>query len=406
MDEACHPETGCQPLPGAMPDSSPPPDTAVDSAADSGTDASVGFSVDTPPSGAMITSFSQTFTGTCDDAATLSVTPESDDLTIVAFECVVGVLTIEVELKAGNGMRTFTVDDGTVSVPHTFVLDRECPPGFIGITGDASYGTDDLCLAKYEMRAEAGGGALANGGNGDMVYDPAFVASSRWDGTPWVRLNRQNASDECMGMPPGAFTGTFRIPTNIEWQVVARNVERTASNWSGGAVGTGMIATGNSDNNERFLEASADDSDGYVNTNNTVGEPWGAGAEQRRTLTLSNGEVVWDLAGNGREWVSDDVSGTDLSPSLPGGFQEYSDTSRFPAMSINRDMFGPSDAGYDSDQGMGQWFGGNAGAVLRGGLFGIWGRPTVGIFALDLDRASTDTVNGAGHAFRCVYIFP
>src|SRR5690606_18519514 len=47
---------------------------------------------------------------------------------------------------------------------------------------------------------------------------------------------------------------------------------------------------------------STDDNDGYYGTGNSSGN-------QRRTLTLNNGEVIWDLAGNTEEWTTGQTSG-------------------------------------------------------------------------------------------------
>ena len=72
-------------------------------------------------------------------------------------------------------------------------------------------------------------------------------------------------------------------------------------NWSSGEIGSGYIYSGHNDNRPaRALEASIDDTDSYYGTNNTTGK-------QRRTLTLTNGQIIWDLPGNLNEWTDDTI---------------------------------------------------------------------------------------------------
>ena len=53
----------------------------------------------------------------------------------------------------------------------------------------------------------------------------------------------------------------------------------------------------------------SDDNKGCHGTEQTCdGRTWN---KQRRTHTLSNGEVIWDVSGNAWEWVKDDNSDSD-----------------------------------------------------------------------------------------------
>lgn len=157
-----------------------------------------------------------------------------------------------------------------------------CPSGFIVVPGSKTYGTADFCVMKYEAK-DMGGGR------------PASVMNQQ----PWVDVSQDSAkiySKNVTGCRDCHLIG------EAEWLTIAQNVISVPSNWSGGAVGSGYIYGGHNDNTPaNSLTANTDDQ-GYSDTGETSGN-------QKRTLTLTNGEVIWDLAGNVREWTSGQVSG-------------------------------------------------------------------------------------------------
>ena len=287
----------------------------------------------------------------------------------------------------------------TFSVTNT----SSCPSGYVGVPGNSTSGL---------------GSPLATIGNATGSLDPsrAFcvmkypakdvgsVATSVASGTPWVNITRDTALTTCSSLGTG-----FGLISNTQWQVVARNAENVASNWSGGAVGTGVLNRGHSDSSPgSALANTADDTDGYFGTGNTgfTSQAWSglgatpaAGAEQKRTYILSNGKVVWDFGGNVWNWVSDNYSTLSLSPAISGAWGEYSNTTNFPASGVNRLNFAPS-ASYTSSQNAGQLYGGSAGAVQRGGA---WGDSSVGgLFAANLSSGPSSTGNVLG--FRCSFL--
>ena len=233
--------------------------------------------------------------------------------------------------------------------------------------------------------------------------DVGSVATSVAAGTPWVNISRDTALTTCSSLGTG-----FGLISNTQWQVVARNAENVASNWSGGAVGTGVLNRGHSDNSPAALANSADDTDGYFGTGNTgfTSQAWSglgatpaAGAEQKRTYNLSNGKVVWDFGGNVWNWMSDNYSTLSMSPAISGAWGEYSNTTNFPVSGVNRLNFAPSGS-YNSSQNAGQLYGGSAGAVLRGGY---WNYSSFdGLFTASLNAGPTHTGNSFG--FRCAFL--
>lgn len=194
-------------------------------------------------------------------------------------------------LTATKGTITYKITND--SVPIATII---CPTGFIIVPGSATYSTSDFCVMKYEAK---------NAGSNI----PTSVAA----GTPWLGLSELQAATYSANVV--GCTGCHLI-TESEWMTIAQNVLRVTNNWSGGAVGSGFIYSGHNDNSAGALAASTDN-DGYSGTGNTTG------SSQRRTLTLTNGEVIWDLAGNLSEWTSNTPTGE--QPSLNGAGYAWRD---------------------------------------------------------------------------------
>ena len=122
------------------------------------------------------------------------------------------------------------------------------------------------------------------------------VATSTPAGTPWVSISQTSA----ITTSQAACSGCHLI-TEAEWLTIVQNVLSVSSNWSGGAVGSGYIYSGHNDNAPAIaLAADTNDANGYFGETNT-------GGTQRRTLTLTNGQVIWDLAGNVNGWTNGTV---------------------------------------------------------------------------------------------------
>jgi hypothetical protein len=175
------------------------------------------------------------------------------------------------------------------TVSNATYITSTCPSGFIVVPGSITYDTNDFCVMKYEAKNVGG------------------VATSRAAGTPWALISQNNAiitsQDACTGC---------HLITQAEWLTIAQNVLSVPSNWSSGTVGTGYIYSGHNDDvPANAIAADTSDSNGYANTGNTSGN-------QRRTLTLTNGEVIWDLAGNVQEWTLGTVQSPIIQPGIAG----------------------------------------------------------------------------------------
>ena len=215
-----------------------------------------------------------------------------------------------------------------------------CPAGFV-IVPSGPPANRSFCVAQFEMKQVNGG------------------AVSQAAGTPWVSIGHDAANAACTAL------GTHAI-TNAEWMTVARNIEGNAVNWSGGSVGAGAINTGHSDGAPNAALSVSDTTNPFDQTNNSANQ----GPDQKRTHVLSNGQVLWDFAGNVYEHVGDSITTPGYLSSLTSSC-DCNVTIEYNAGTITaglRTIFGPANSAYSSAQGMGNLWGYYTYATLwRGG---------------------------------------
>jgi hypothetical protein len=164
------------------------------------------------------------------------------------------------------------------------------------------------------------------------------VATSQAAGLPWGGINQPDAITTS-----SAACSTCHLITEAEWMTIAQNVLGVASNWSGGAVGSGYIPRGNSQGTHDTYSAM----DGTTDST-------GVG---KRTLTLSNGEVIWDLAGNVMEWTSGQITKAQLGTLYGAIYSEWTSVTVPSSMPVNPSPRGTGIAGassWDSYNGMGK----------------------------------------------------
>jgi len=180
---------------------------------------------------------------------------------------------------------------------------------------------------------------------------------------------------------------------------IAQNVLNVDSNWSGGTVGSGYIYSGHNDGLPNGIQpASSNDNDGYFNTSNYAGDTTVSlnmvGNSQRRTLTLSNGEVIWDLSGNIREWTSGQTTGG--QPGILGAglaYREWNAVTTAGTLTVNPYPANgtPAASAWNYVQGMGRVYSSTEDTNLRGFIRGAnWNNNThAGIFTLVLNTSPT-----------------
>ena len=284
------------------------------------------------------------------------------------------------EEAASEGVLSLTV---TATVTNEFV----CPGNFVGVSALEGYTEDSFCVSKYEMKDDGSGNAV-----------------SQTADAPYVGLTRDEAVAKCT-------SAGYSLSTNDEWQTVGRDIELTDSNWEGGEAGSaGGLSRGHSDDSpSNALAASDDDNNGCEGTEETCdGSTWDA---QRRTHTLSHGEVIWDLAGNVSEWVKDSSSSAFDADAYISQVTESTHASSV-ALSggttttarIAKNQFGPVGdyVSLSSGDYGGLGYGllsGTAGAIYRGGLWNSL--EEAGVFNVSLDSVGDSGSTEIG--FRCTH---
>ncbi|MEK6194461.1 MAG: hypothetical protein N2F24_09590, partial [Deltaproteobacteria bacterium] len=201
------------------------------------------------------------------------------------------------------------------------------------------------------------------------------------------------------------------------WMTVAANAAENAANWcTAGGTGCGtqgasitvaavtsgtlVLARGHSDNSPG---SACDGQYESVETNCTTAEPAATSHTEKRTHTLKNEEVVWDLGGNVREWTS--YFNNSDKPGATAVWYEYDALSGTATMPLS-DLV-PTTAvksfwsnSWNSSQNLGKFYPGTnttGGALRRGGY---WDYSTfAGLFGGTLNGAPTNS--GTNYGLRC-----
>jgi len=174
-----------------------------------------------------------------------------------------------------------------------------------------------------------------------------FVTADR---KPWVEINYTEAREACDA-------AGFKLLTETQALAIAHDIVQQDINWTGGKVGEGHVYMGLHKWNVEEAQAGDYESE----------DP-----DERRWHQLSNGERIYDFAGNVFTWIDDDVQGDENG--LPGKIAADSPsltTAPFPSMEKGM--------GWRPD-GARDWSGR---ALIRGGF---WGSESyAGVFLLNLD---------------------
>jgi formylglycine-generating enzyme required for sulfatase activity len=156
------------------------------------------------------------------------------------------------------------------------------------------------------------------------------------EGTPWVRINFDEAQAACI-------VAGYALITELQWLAIAYDASQQAGNWTKGQVGEGKLFRGIRRWNYQAAQP---------------GNVQPADAKERRWLTLSNGERICDLNGNVYQWVFDDVQGDEQGLVARAFAADSPSLAIAPYFSMKKGMGWRPDAGTD-------WSGR---ALIRGGF--------------------------------------
>ncbi len=379
------------------------------------------------------------FTGTC-DSTTGNTTTFTSTLGRQAYvNCssgtLYGVLSLPFSSDTSGTITLTTTGPGGLTTSSTFTFTKAtpgCPTGFAPIPGlttsltglgnaNAQHGHlrswldsgQDFCVMKFQAKDNSGA-----------------VGVSLWSSAAWTGISRDTAMNKCQALCTGAgcsntavtIQGTagsvlpnelrgYRLISNTQWQVIARNVLQVTSNWTLGAVGSGVLYRGHSEGgpNNPVQNGADNATEPTLAGNGYHGIGEGSGP-QRRALTLSNGQLIWDFAGNAWQWVSDQLSGG--SGSLGVGLTSsvslgtWSELTSYSTGNFS-DLFG-SGTTYTSAKGMGRLNTpstlDSTRGIVRGGNHGFSTSDGInsGVFSSDFTRDASTAHPDV--SFRCVYI--
>jgi hypothetical protein len=288
-------------------------------------------------------------------------------------------------LYANTSNSVGTSPCSSVSVAYTLA---SCPTGFIPVPHNSDVGTNkDFCVMKYEAKNDGSDNAI-----------------SRATGYPYGNLTATQSQEKCK-----ATGSNYDLISNPEWMTIARNIETVSGNFEAGVLSRGW--TGDPWANTGMAPLT-DASCLY----NTGADTCGSSGDHlyKRTLALTNNEVIWDFSGNAFDRVdwSHTTPGFQLSPiTCDNGFVEFPVVLTYNCFNDGtlkaNDVF-PLTPNASSIQGFGQFIGGSngmngatnwGGAANRGGHWASGSKG--GAFALWLYGHDLEAYTSWG--FRCVY---
>ena len=230
-----------------------------------------------------------------------------------------------------------------------------CPEGYSMVPGNAAYHTSDFCVMKYDA-------SCTNPDPKCVTYEGVYD-----NALPGCAFRDQFHVVSAPNVPPLTFIpedGTAsdsakrycknlggHLLNNDEWMTVARSVEAVPANWCNpdgtgcgnppGTMGKILVNGHNDSKPNKALPAGRDMEPNYL-------------SDQKRTLELSNGQVMWDFAGNVWQWVDATIARKyephSRIPNLGGSGWVWAE---FTTVPYDR-TFDPSNPTWTSVQGVGR----------------------------------------------------
>lgn len=294
-----------------------------------------------------------------------------------------GILTIHTDYSSSLiSPDAISIEAVQSPSPTIKAVPKKCPVGFVLIPGNSLYKTSDFCVMKYDAKcantSELSKGLEPKNGNkctnegtyknnsGECSCTGSRQVVSTASGFPITYIAEtdntpNNAINYCKSQG-------WHLITNDEWMTIARNVEGVPDNWCdkngtncGFAPGTKgkILVNGHNDSHNEAsfgqghgaLVAGTDNQPCFGTTIDGSNK-CGGKSSQKRTLTLSNGEIIWDLAGNVWQWIDIQIVRNDQPQSKTNGKPDknwlWSEFSTFGNRSVVTDQGTDPQITYDS----------------------------------------------------------
>ncbi len=209
---------------------------------------------------------------------------------------------------------------------------------------------------------------------------------------PITFINQTQAISLCASLGTG-----YKLITRAEWVTTAREAENNTYNWNTSEIYSGSMYRGHSDTEPAYSLFVTDINDGYIGTGQS------GTSEQRRTLKLYNGEIIWDLAGNVWE-LNSDVYNSNAESSLG---KSSTGTYEWTTISSSYNHLKPYNTSLTLSNGIGLVYvdvddadpSGIVHAFMSGGHLSL--NSYTGVFALYLYGSPLSSYYSVG--FRCSY---
>jgi hypothetical protein len=243
--------------------------------------------------------------------------------------------------------------------PIASVPVKKCPDGFIKV--------NDFCVMKYDAKCSntdpkcvTSEGVYKNDAPG-CACEGKYRIVSQPEGSPITFIpeddgTKTSAKAYCQNMG-------WHLMTNPEWMEIANDVASVSANWCSqngtdcgnppGASGK-ILANGHNDSSpNKALPAGPDNEPCYqtvTNGSNACGEK----GSQKRTLELSNGQIIWDFAGNVWQWIDTIVERKNEPRSIIPGLGNIAWTWAEFQTVPESSLYSPPDKTWSSKNGVGR----------------------------------------------------
>lgn len=283
---------------------------------------------------------------------------------------------------SNSSLKEFRIEVGTPPNHQTtkwFIATNSiCNSGFVLVPEDPVLGTQAFCIAQFEMKK-----------------DPNWTEPvSSLEGEVYTGLDKTESQAACASI-------SARLPTNTEWNAVARNIASVDENWSVDESGNKLKLNRGNSSGSAVIDNSSDLNNHCEGTSDSPCLPneWKA---FKRTHQLSTGEFIWDFVGNVWEIVDDETIDYDL-PNIENAYLTNLPTTNFMNFVLGLPTSLACYQPYNNDYcnlGWGWITGAKPGkAIYRGGT--KHSGNNAGPFTIDYDEYPTNKTNY--HGFRCVY---